>query len=442
MATMTAAAPTAVAAPDAPLSEQRFLVLDGIRGLAILLVMQFHFWDLMFGILGRQPTERIDIELKKAIGVGWSGVDLFFVLSGFLITGILYDARHSNRYFSSFYARRFLRIFPLYYAYLIIVILILPHFPEYTRGLQINELKDVQWSYWTYFVNVAGSVKQFDTQVPIAHSQFWSLAVEEQFYLVWPAVVLLVPRRVPLMWLCAAIVVGALGFRWWLTTAPASHWFNLAGGHVLMPARMDTLAIGAFLALALRGDASEMRRLARFAPWVGAGALLVLLVLYKQQNGLIVWDHRVNTIGFSAFAVLFGALMVMALTARPGGPLYFALTNPVIRMFGRYAYGLYVIHLAVALQVIAHFGSQTSWVRTVHGSHIPTNILFNLLATAITLAIAVVSWHLFEKQVLKLKRFFPYRDGARRPREAATPVSAPEGAPALEPVQAEATRAM
>src|SRR5579883_636250 len=120
-----------------PLSKERLPVLDGIRGLAILLVMQYHFWGIVPGLFGRGGTSRLDVELGRLFGAGWCGVDLFFVLSGFLITGILYDSRGSRSYFRDFYAKRVLRIFPVYYGFLAVLLFVLPHFPRLAANLQL-----------------------------------------------------------------------------------------------------------------------------------------------------------------------------------------------------------------------------------------------------------------------------------------------------------------
>ena len=131
--------------------------LDGIRGLAILLVMQTHFWDIAFGFASLPPTLAIDRFLRRLFGVGGTGVDLFFVLSGFLITGILFDAKRSSGYFRNFYARRFLRIFPLYYAFLAFSLLILPNFHRLAGDVGAGQLRHTRrFGSWTYTGNIGG----------------------------------------------------------------------------------------------------------------------------------------------------------------------------------------------------------------------------------------------------------------------------------------------
>jgi len=160
--------------------------LDGLRGLAILLVLARHTANEL------QPGRGLDVAVKRVLQVGWSGVDLFFVLSGFLITGILLDARGGRHYFRNFYMRRSLRIFPVYYGSLFVTFAVLPFFvaTPLFAVLQRNQL----W-YWTYLVNVLSPLTG-GTGTPYNTAHLWSLAVEEQFYLLWPAVVWVSgPRR-------------------------------------------------------------------------------------------------------------------------------------------------------------------------------------------------------------------------------------------------------
>src|SRR5438445_1418758 len=185
--------------------------------------------------------DRLDFLISRT---GWIGVDRFFVLSGFLITGILYDAKESNHYFRNFYVRRVLRIFPLYYGALIIFLVVLPWLRPGNPAVQ-SMTRDAVW-YWTYLSNVRIAHNGGDFGA-IGH--FWSLAIEEQFYLIWPVVVLALRRR-QLQACCLACVIGALFVRVGLNVAG-----NETAAFVLTPARIDALAVGAYLALSARGPA-------------------------------------------------------------------------------------------------------------------------------------------------------------------------------------------
>jgi peptidoglycan/LPS O-acetylase OafA/YrhL len=396
----------AAAEPEA----NHILVLDGLRGLAILLVMQHHFWGLAFGLGGRQATIGVDRYAARVFGVGWCGVDLFFVLSGFLITGILYGAKHSNFYFRNFYARRFLRIFPLYYAFLLLIFIVWPQFEwsslrHFAETAQLDQIHHSQLWYWSYMINIGSGFRYFHAEVPIVHSQFWSLAVEEQFYLVWPLLVLLLSRRT-MMTVCGGLVVGALVFRYVLVDPSSASWANFNAAHVLLPARVDTFALGSLLALALRGGTNFVKYKTH-ALAVGGVALTVLIVFFVRHHGLSALDKDVQTIGFSALALLFAALLVLAVASVPASPLHRLFTSSGLRMLGRYSYAIYVFHLLFAFE-LAGLAARHGWARTVFGSQIPFNAMFSATCTAAVIVLGWLSWHLFEKQVLKLKRYVPY----------------------------------
>jgi peptidoglycan/LPS O-acetylase OafA/YrhL len=397
-------------------SSAHITALDGMRGVAILLVMQFHFWGLGFSLAGRGPATAIDRYALRVAHVGWSGVDMFFVLSGFLITGILYDAKGAGGFFRNFYARRILRIFPLYYGFLLFVVVVLPHLPPLDPPAAISNVRENPFWYFGYLVNIWTAVEPLHGQIALVHSPFWSLAVEEQFYLIWPAFVLLLDRR-NLLRACALLVVGAFALRLFLI-ADVTSFFSSNAAHVLMPARMDTFALGALIALALRGG--ELQRVARWAPLAAAGALVVLAALFVARDGLSPVDRPVQTLGFSALAILFAALLTMTLAPVGGVDLAAVLRLPPLTFIGRYAYGIYVCHLLVAFE-LSVWMLHNDLLRTAFGSQIPLNVLFSATATAISVLIAWLSWHLYEKQFLKLKRFFPYGGSGDRPlRTAAT----------------------
>ena len=243
--------------------------LDGLRGIAILLVLAHHF--TYYG--GFRPRLLVDKLFYLATMAGWSGVDLFFVLSGFLITGILYDTKGTECYFRNFYIRRCLRIFPLYYGVLVLSFVVFPRvvISEPSSASSQSLLADQSW-YWTYLINVKIALEGWPKVNFIAH--FWSLAVEEQFYFVWPLLVFLW-RRETLVKVCVACVVVALGLR---------IGFAFIGqdlpAYVLLPSRMDALAIGGLLALLAR-DPRGLSVWRRSACVVGvvAGSVLVVLAV-------------------------------------------------------------------------------------------------------------------------------------------------------------------
>src|SRR5690606_28281082 len=238
-------------------SRTYYLPLDGVRGLAVLAVMLLHFTLFV-------PMDGAERFLNGWLQTGWIGVDLFFVLSGFLITGILMDTRDDPHHFRNFYARRTLRIFPLYYAYLVLLFLVLPALHEgYAMEHATDDRRIWLWTYMGNFLMARGW-----EAMPSHTTHLWSLAVEEQFYLVWPLLVFAVRRRW-LMALCGLTFLGAILTRAYLATQGAA-----AAAYVLTPARMDTLAAGALVAVVLRQRGPDAVR-ALILPMLASGLFLI-----------------------------------------------------------------------------------------------------------------------------------------------------------------------
>lgn len=377
--------------------------LDGIRGLAILLVVLFHH------TLMRQSTlfDRVYVNLAR---LGWSGVDLFFVLSGFLITGILYDAKGKTHYYRNFYVRRTLRIFPLYYAFIFFTLAVSPRLWPDTdlaaMGRAAMRNTSEAW-YWLYLSNVL-----FARDEGFGHPNLavtWSLAIEEQFYLVWPVVVALLGRR-SLMWTCVGLMATALALRTALVMGGA----DLTVPYVLPFCRMDALAAGGFVALALRDD-HEVARLVTWARRLAAAALLTVFGIWYVEDPLNNgnWTEPImQTAGYTILALFFGSLVALTATSREGSALSRVFSAPLLRTFGKYSYALYLFHVPVRRWVRDSYFPVAAF-QTWLGSPLPGQLLFYVVATAPAFLLAWASWHLYEKQVLKLKRFFPYERGTR-----------------------------
>jgi len=262
--------------------------LDGVRGLAILMVMAVHF---VGDATPRTFGERLAVKLGN---YGVLGVDAFFVLSGFLITGLLLDAKGDRHYFRNFYARRTLRIFPLYYSVLALLFLVLPSVAA--LPLALEESRVHQTWLWTYTANFYIAAKASWALPYVSH--FWSLAIEEHFYLLWPLVVFSF-RRETLERICLGVIAAALALRIGLSLLGTSE-LSIS---VLTPCRVDALCVGGLLAALARreeGVAPLVRRSGQAAIAIGVATLLVSAFCAATRMGLAVL-HPIRGTLFAMF---------------------------------------------------------------------------------------------------------------------------------------------
>src|SRR5258706_4512290 len=323
--------------------------LDGLRGVAILLVMLCHFLGLL-----KTGNHRLDSLLHLGFGHGWVGVNLFFVLSGFLITGILLDAKNSPRYFRNFYARRTLRIFPLYYGVLFVCFAILPFFPG-SNSADFLALRSRQGWLWAYCTNVKivldGDWKFGTPLLDLGH--FWSLAVEEHFYLVWPLLVFLLPTRALVKTCLTIIVIVGAARTWWVITHGSPTDTKLLPAFVLTPFRMDDLAMGSLLAVLVRSPTARIK-LARYA-MPALGLSTILLGINLAMPSLLHRQTLLQTTGYSAISLFFVCLLSATVFAERGCLLSRLFSSAALRRVGKYAYGLYVFN-SIVLQWLTSLG--------------------------------------------------------------------------------------
>jgi peptidoglycan/LPS O-acetylase OafA/YrhL len=383
----------------------RVRTLDGLRGVAILLVVLGHYCGVM------TATTFVDKLFHKLAVVGWSGVDLFFVLSGFLITGILQDTKGGEHFFRNFYVRRVLRIFPIYYASLLIFFVVVPLFVMTSltyRGHSehLHTLLHNQGWYWSYLTNVLIAREGNLEATPLHTAHFWSLAVEEQFYLLWPAVIYMLSRQ-RLIGLCVAVAVVALALRTFLVIVGV----NPLATYVLTPCRLDALTMGGLIALVARGPGglSVLARKARLVVVAGVG---VVLGIFVRQRGFRTLDPVVETAGYTVLALLFGGVLVLALTAPGGSWTRTILEHPTLVSVGRYSYAIYIVHFPL-VPVLQRGILPGGALPLVLGSQIPAAIGFIMVGALVSLGLALVSWHVLEKRFFKLKDLFPYGLPAR-----------------------------
>jgi peptidoglycan/LPS O-acetylase OafA/YrhL len=370
------------------------LVLDGVRGLAILMVLLFHF----VGTVPVPPSNWIERVIVGVTGYGPYGVELFFVLSGFLITGILYDTHNVCHYFRNFYMRRFLRIFPLYYGVLALVFLVAPLIPT-LRGPTLDYLVHRQAWAWLYAVNIYIGEQGEWCFSYLNH--FWSLAVEEHFYLLWPLVVFVLARRpqaliavslvIALGAMLARLIGSLMGLSWWTT-------------YVLSPFRLDGLALGAFLAVTAR-QPGGLDWLARRLPSVAAvvGALLAVTFVWTRlvsREGL----ELVLPVRAALIETLLACLLVWALIAPKRSATSRFFCSRFMVFLGTYSYGLYVYHHFISYYLTAN-GTDLQLALWL-GSHGAAVALQATLGASASLALAYLSYELFEKRFLRLKRLF------------------------------------
>jgi peptidoglycan/LPS O-acetylase OafA/YrhL len=365
-------------------------VLDGVRGLAILLV----FVHNVAGPNG--PARGVGLKLfDVATNIGWIGVQLFFVLSGFLITGILLDTKGAPGAWRAFYMRRVLRIFPLYYAALLVAFAVMP----FILGHPVRAASHAGW-YFAYLQNWSPAIVTQEGAGKLVH--FWSLAVEEQFYLVWPIVVLALGPRAFLS-LALSLVVLAPVLRVAVLASGASIEWAYQGTF----ARMDALALGGLGAFLVRDEL----RYARWAPRLGRLCVIlgvVLLALVVVSRGFARQQMLAQTAGYSVLALFFTALVLAGVqSAVTRGWLARALERRPMQVLGQYSYGLYVFH--VPLVAGLHY-ALAYWIGVDFSGSLVRQVVLRLgfasLAMALTFAAAFVSYQLFEKRFLALKRFF------------------------------------
>jgi peptidoglycan/LPS O-acetylase OafA/YrhL len=334
--------------------------LDAIRGVAIVLV-----------ILHNQSSVFPSLRLERLFANGWMGVDLFFVLSGFLITGILVDARQSEGYFKNFYVRRCLRIWPLYASLLVFMFVLVP----LLRPSEERTVFDKSSPWWAYPLFLQNFLIPNPTSAAGPLAVTWSLAIEEQFYLVWPWVVryysLTHVRR-----LAIAVICLSPALRLYLSF----HGVNL---YTNVFCRLDGLMAGALLALVVRSGTFLPFRFVRRA-WI------ILIVAVPLAFATEAVDAR--WIVFSLSAVASASFVYLALFSRQAW-LQGALTNRFLAYTGTISYGLYLLHKI-----------PFDMAKSFHADRHPLIALPILLAACY--AMAALSWTLLEKPFLGLKRYF------------------------------------
>jgi peptidoglycan/LPS O-acetylase OafA/YrhL len=352
--------------------------LDGLRGISCLIVVLTH----NFGF-------------SHFFEYGWLGVDLFFVISGFLITTILLDTLGSENYLKSFYIRRVLRIFPLYYLILVIFIFILPHINSFKENLQY--FVQNQWWFWLYGQNW---LLIFNFPKGAEHlNHFWSLAVEEQFYLVWPFIILWLktPRRLIVFILLALVGLFLVrSFLWYLKIDN----FNYTLFYRFT--RVDGICIGALCALIYK----VRKNLISENIAVAACTLAALNFLFYFLNKFNHFNYPyLAYVGYTTFSALLGLLLNEVIQNKSKW-FQFIFTFPLLRFVGKISYGLYAIHWPVFL--MTHDKFFNLFQNKIGLKESFSTYSASICATALGFILSILSYYYFEKKFLSLKKRFRY----------------------------------
>jgi peptidoglycan/LPS O-acetylase OafA/YrhL len=340
--------------------QRRLPQLDGVRGIAILLVMLVNTSD-------KYPA----LHLDHFVGNGWMGVDLFFVLSGFLITGILLDTKESPDYFKNFYARRALRILPLYYSILLLVFVVIP----LLRPSDAQTIFERSSPWWAYPVFLQNFLLAVPTLAAGPLGTTWSLAIEEQFYLVWPLIVRYCSHR-QLRRIATVMILVAIPLTYYLSSRHFLIYSNVF-------CRQVGLMAGALLALLVRSDKFAPPRYLRPA-WIVFAVTLFSAFVSEYLNA--------RWLTFTAVALAASSFIFLALHSEQKW-LQTALRNRFLAYTGLISYGLYLTH-KIPLDV----------AQVLHLDRHPVYILPTMFAGSYALATA--SWFLLEQPFLRMKRFF------------------------------------
>jgi peptidoglycan/LPS O-acetylase OafA/YrhL len=356
----------------APIVPPRIISLDGLRGIAASMVIATHYLN---GI----ERHTFGKAIAPYVGFGATGVDLFFVLSGFLLTGILLDRRHSPNYYSSFYLRRACRIFPLYYALLLAVICVVPLVPSLAADRNFDWGAARIWWFFVYVQNYGmGAISGY---MPRLLAPTWSLAVEEQFYALLPFTVRLLSRRA----LLAAAMLAWAGSLLLRVLIVQSGALPALAASTWSICRLDSLAAGILIALLVRSGVRVSSR----ALLAAALVLLGLCVVSGPWRSPLL-----ECFSISAVSAGYGCLLLCCIQF-PGHPVSAAVSLPVFRWLGKISYGTYLLHAPVRALALAGFHELST-----RGVPVP-GLLVTPVSLAATIALAYCSWIYYESRFIR-----------------------------------------
>lgn len=350
-----------------------FPALDGLRGLAILMIILYHNFDFL-----------------SFTCPDWIGVDLFFVLSGFLITGILVKKRDSARFLLNFYARRVLRIFPIYYLSIIIFLFILPNLIKFPLNLDYFIVN--QYWFWLEIQNWLFILKTNGNNNFLNH--FWSLALEEQFYLVSPWIILLISQFQKIISFLLGTLLTLLVLRmvFWLLQIENISYINLYAF-----TRIDGLCVGSLLAIFRNQGSFEMKIFNRIL-----GIFLFSLVFFVLPILKFFYHISLPYLAgclYPTIALFWGVIVWSSI--RTKSFMYRIFNNRALIFFGKISYGLYIFHWPInrIIQLRLEIFTNKEYLFL-------NNLILAIISTSIAILISIISYYTYERYFLRLKRYF------------------------------------
>ncbi len=370
--------------------------LDGLRALAVLLVLWWHSSQWAYNI--SPAIGKLSISYFKVSVFGACGVSLFFVLSGFLITGILMDTAKDKNCLKNFYIRRSLRIFPLYYLSLIIfTILSLLIYSDFNYNDHI-------YSYIFYVQNLTGlfwGESSFRDKSWIFFDHFWSLAVEEQFYLIWPAFFLWAYNRLnfyKLFLVFTGFIIMSVAIRYYLTMHGVWKY-----AHINSFARADALIMGALVVYTMKMNKEFFVFFKKISDFIMPlfPIILIISILYLTRSGPLFTVYAQYIISLGSIFSFFLIIYVINVSA-DRNLFQRVLCSAVMKYLSRVSYGFYIFHipvLTILQYCLQEYTSMGYW---------PYHAILFFVGGIITLVIASISYRYFEKPILSLKdRYAP-----------------------------------
>jgi len=356
---------------------ERYFIIDGLRGIAIIIVLLFHYLNNSFcNNVGLNSLEKW---ISKITSFGWAGVNLFFVISGFLIGSILLKNKDSKNYFQTFYIRRFLRIVPLYYTFLIVFLFF--NFLLANSELILFEKPIPIWHYFLFFQNF--SMSHFGNFGPNALTPTWSLAIEEQFYLIAPIMVFFLRRNILLI-VSICLIFSSIFFR-----VLSNNWY-MEYTHIF--SRIDSLLIGLIIAIInLKSKGIEN--------YFKTRSMVIYMLIFIV---LLVAFLFISQINHTLISYFFGGVLIFSLRIKESSYYYKIIVNKTTLYFGKYSFFIYLFHQLINGLLFGFIYNCNPVLNSV------VDYLIEVLAILITMSLATVSFKFFESKFISKGQIFSY----------------------------------